>query len=134
MEGEQLLWAMQSTTYKGLPRFEGNPRKSMPIPDSKFNSFHSDFIGKTLDELDEFLDKSPEDLQIERDYFVVVDAKTKERGKMLLCKREEGKVACYRKKIDDAGLDIGNFWRVGMWEDMMGSAKEEEEKEEERKS
>jgi len=129
-----MLWTMQSASYKDLPRFEGNPRKTMPIPTSKLESFDSEFIGKTLDELAEFLKQSPDDLQINRQYFVVVDGETKKRGKMCLCKIEAGKVATFRRDIDDAGLAVGNLTRPGKWEEMKENAEPLEEREKERES
>jgi len=113
----QFLWTMQTASYAELPREEGNPRKSRPMPSSELDSFKSEFIGKTLEELSGFLKGSPEDLQIGRDYFVVVDEETKEKGTMLMCKIvASGKVEYFRERVEDASLCTGNLGRQGMWE------------------
>ena len=115
----QFLWTMQSESYSGLPRFEGNPRKPVPMPKSKLTSFHSDFVGKTLQNLSDFLKGSPEDLQIGREYFVVIDQKTKDEGTMLLCKIEDGEVLCYRKTVEGADGAIGSMGLPGKFEEML---------------
>jgi hypothetical protein len=108
----------------GLPRTEGNPRKSHPMPDSKLTSFHSDFVGKTLQDLSSFLEGSPEDLQIDREYFVVIDEKTKAKGTMMLCKKEDGEISSLRKPLEEAKNYTGSMTLPGKLKEMLDNAKE----------
>ena len=115
---------MQSESYSELPRSEGNPRKSQHMPESKFTSFHSDFVGKTLQDLSGFLEGSPEDLQMDREYFVVLDGETKDKGTMILCKREDGEILSLRKPIEKANIYTGGMNLPGKFKEMLDNAEE----------
>lgn len=118
----QFLWTIQSESYKGLPRYDGTPSKPRPMPDSNLTSFYSEFVGNTLQDLSHFLQRSPEDLQLDREYFVVVDQETKDGGSMMLCKIKDGGVLHYRRTVEEANSYIGSM-NLGYFEEMVEEAK-----------
>ena len=100
------------------PKGGGQEGTEAPIDES----FKSPFIGQSLEDVAEWLQKRPKSVDLEGNFFAVLDKKA-ETGSVALCRigNREGAgdaISCVLMKAEESSLTLAGM-EYGTWEDLL---------------